>query len=85
MGTAVYVLAILTSLACALLLLRGYARGKKQLLLWSGLCFLILAGSNVLVFLDLVVVPTVDLYRWRLITTAAAMALLVYVLIWESD
>jgi len=84
MGALVYVLAILTSLACALLLLRGYARGKKKLLLWSGLCFLALAISNVLVFLDLVIVPTVDLYRWRLITMAVAMALLLYGLIWES-
>jgi Family of unknown function (DUF5985) len=85
MGALVYVLAILTSLACGLLLLRGYARGKKKLLLWSGLCFLVLAVSNVLVFLDLVIVPTVDLYRWRLIATGVAMALLLYGLIWESD
>jgi len=85
MGALVYVLAILTSLACGLLLLRGYARGKKNLLLWSGLCFLVLAVSNVLVFLDLVIVPTVDLYRWRLIATGVAMALLLYGLIWESD
>jgi Family of unknown function (DUF5985) len=84
MGPLVYILAALTSLACALLLLRGYARGKKKLLLWSGLCFLVLALSNVLLFLDLVVVPNVDLYRWRLMTAALAMALLVYGLIWES-
>ena len=39
MGPAVYILGTLTSLCCATLLLRGYSRVKKKLLLWSGLCF----------------------------------------------
>ncbi len=85
MGAAVYILGALTSLACAVLLLRGYARGRKRLLLWSGLCFVGLALSNVLIFLDLVVFPQVDLYYWRLGTTLIAMALLLYGLIWESN
>ena len=84
-GPAVYILGALTSLACSLLLLRGYAEGKKGLLLWSALCFLGLAISNVLVFLDLVIFPNVDLYRWRLGTAAVSMLLLLYGLIWESD
>lgn len=84
MAVTVYVLATLTSLACAVLLLRGYARSKQMLLLWSGLCFAGLALSNLLVFLDLVVWPDVDLYRWRLGTAAVAMGLLLYGLIWES-
>jgi hypothetical protein len=84
MGAAVYVLGALTSLACAVLLLRGYARGRKRLLLWSGLCFVGLALSNILIFLDLVVFPQIDLYYWRLGTTLAAMTLLLYGLIWES-
>lgn len=84
MGAAVYVLGALTSLACAVLLLRGYARGRKRLLLWSGLCFVGLALSNILIFLDLVIFPQIDLYYWRLGTTLAAMALLLYGLIWES-
>jgi hypothetical protein len=85
MATLVYVLGALTSLVCAVLLLRGYARGKKQLLLWSGLCFLGLAVSNSLVFLDLVVFTNLDLYPLRLATTGLAMALLLYGLIWESN
>ena len=39
MGPAVYILGALTSLLCSVLLLRGYASGRKRLLLWSGLCF----------------------------------------------
>lgn len=84
MARAVYILAVLTSAACAVLLLRGYARGRKKLLLWSGICFLVLAVSNILLFLDLVVISSVDLYRWRLASTIFAVTLLLYGLIWES-
>ena len=85
MAATVYIFEVLTSLLCALLLLRGYVRGRKRLLLWSGLCFTGLAGSNLLIFVDLVLVPDVDLYRYRLVTAAIAMGLLLYGLIWESD
>lgn len=85
MATAVYLLACLVSLACAVLLLRRYARGRRQLLLWSGLCFAGLALDDFLVFLDLVVLPTaVDLFVLRLATTAASLAILLFGLIWES-
>ena len=39
MGLFVYVLCLLTSLACAVLLLRSYRQTRIRLLLWSGLCF----------------------------------------------
>jgi len=82
---AVYLLGALTSLLCAVLLLRGYADGRRRLLLWSGLCFAGLAVSNALVFVDLVLLPSVDLYLWRLGFTAASMILLLFGLIWESQ
>lgn len=85
MGPAVYLLGVAVTLACGLLLARGYARVRKRLLLWSALCFFGLALSNVLVFVDLVLLPDVDLYLWRLVTAAAAMLILVYGLIWEGD
>lgn len=85
MGAIVYIVGMLTSLACAVLLLRGYGRGKKKLLLWSGLCFLGLAVSNFLVFVDLVLLPSIDLYRYRLATAVIAMGLLLYGLVWESN
>jgi hypothetical protein len=85
MAASVYLIGVLTSLMCSVLLLRGFARGRKRLLLWSGLCFAGLALSNLLTFVDLVLVPNVDLYRYRLATAAIAMGLLVYGLIWESD
>jgi hypothetical protein len=81
----VYVLGTLTSLVCAVLLLRGYARGRKKLLLWSGLCFVGLTLSNGLLFVDMVLIPSANLYVLRLATAAAAMTLLLYGLVWESD
>jgi hypothetical protein len=86
MAGAVYILGTLVALCCAILLLRGYARGRQRLLLWSGLCFFGLAISNFLVFLDLVVYPTqVDLYPLRLATAAVAMLLLLFGMIWEAE
>jgi hypothetical protein len=84
MGPIVYILSVLVSAACALLLLRGYVGSRKKLLLWSGLCFGGLALSSVLVFVDLVMVPDIDLFHYRLATTTVAMGLLLYGLIWEA-
>ena len=69
---------------CAALLFKGYHNGRKKLLLWSGLCFCGLALSNLLVFVDLVLLPQIDLYRYRLTAAIIAMAFLLYGLIWES-
>jgi Family of unknown function (DUF5985) len=84
MAQIVYILGTLTSLACAALLLRGYARGRKRLLMWSGLCFAGLAVSNFLVFVDLVIYPEMNLYRMRLLAAVIALGMLLYGLIWED-
>ena len=84
-GPIVYIIGVLTSAACAALLMRGYVRGRKKLLLWSGLCFTILSISNLLIFVDLVLFPDIDLYRYRLGSASVAMLLLLYGLIWESE
>lgn len=84
MPAAVYILCSATSVLCAALLLRGYARRRVRLLLWSGLCFAGLAVNNVLLFLDLVVLPDVDLSIPRDLTTLASLAMLLYGLVWES-
>jgi hypothetical protein len=86
MGPIVYVLGTLTTLLCAVLLLRGYAQSRMKLLLWSGLCFGGLTVSNALLFIDLVLLPAaVDLYLMRLATAAVAMLLLLYGLVWEGE
>jgi hypothetical protein len=80
----VYVLCALTSLFCAVLLFRGYRRQRTRLLMWSTLCFTGLAVNNLLLFIDLVVVPTVDLAVVRGSVALVAVGLLVIGLIWED-
>jgi hypothetical protein len=84
-STAIYALTCLTMLFCAVLLLRAYFNVRRRLLLWSGLCFAVLTISYLFVALDLVVFVQTDLYTWRLGLTSAAMILLLYGLIWESQ
>jgi hypothetical protein len=47
-----YALAVVTSLACTVLLFRSYRANRLRLLLWSGLCFVGLTVSNTLLFFD---------------------------------
>ena len=84
MATLVYALCALTSLACAVLLLRGYARNRVRLLLWAGLCFAGLALNNTILLVDLRVVPTIDLSVWRTIPALAGIVILLYGLVWET-
>lgn len=84
MATIVYALCGLTSIVCAVLLLRGFASSGARLLLWAGLCFVGLAVNNVLLFVDLRVVPDMDLSVWRSLPALAGLALLVYGLVWET-
>ena len=84
MVTAIYVLCALTSAACAVLLLRGYSRDRVPLLLWSGLCFAGLALNNILLFVDLRVVPTTDLSVWRTLPAIVGVGFLIYGLVWET-
>ena len=81
-----YLLAGLTSIACMVLLFRGYARSGARLLLWSALCFVGLSINNVLLFFDFVVFPTqVDLRPWRLLAALSGVLFLQYAFIWEAE
>jgi hypothetical protein len=83
MASVVYALCALTSAGCAMLLVRGYARQRTPLLLWSSLCFVGLAVNNVLLYADLVLVPDVDLSLWRGLTGMGSLMVLLYGLIWD--
>jgi hypothetical protein len=85
MAPIIYSLCALACLACAALLLRSYRQTRAQMLLWSGLCFAGLTASNVLLVLDRLVFPAVDLSTVRLGVALVALLLLLYGLIWESD
>ena len=83
--TAVYLLCFATSSACAYLLARSYKRTAARLLLWSALCFVLLAANNALVVLDLLVIQSVDFRYWRLWTSLAAVGVLLFGFIWDLE
>lgn len=83
-ATVVYVLCAATSGFCAALLWRGYRQSGARLLFWSALCFLGLALNNVVLIIDVRVVPHIDLQTWRLLPALAGVLLLLYGLIWET-
>jgi hypothetical protein len=84
MAETVYFLCALASMACAAMLLRGYVGTRTRLLMWSSLCFAGLALNNVLLFLDLVIVPDLDLSVLRSAVALAAMVVLLFGLVWDS-
>jgi hypothetical protein len=82
----IYTLCALTSLACFVLLARGYWRTRVRLLFWSSWCFFLLTANNVLLVLDKVVWPVeTDLKLWRLLAALAGVCLLLFGLIWEEE
>jgi FtsH-binding integral membrane protein len=85
MAVVIYSLCALTSLACVLLLFRAYSQTRAAILFWSGLCFLGLTTSNVLLILDRIVYPDIDLYPARLVAALAGLLLLVFGLVWERE
>jgi len=85
MAILIYVLCFLTSLACGVLLLRGYLRTRVRLLLWSGGCFAFFALNNLLLVVDETIGPRYDLTLARSLPAVIGIALLLYGLVWETD
>jgi hypothetical protein len=85
MALFVYILCALTSLACAVLLLRGYLRSRTRLLLWSGLCFACFCLSNVILIVDVRVLTAQDLSVARTLPSLIGIALLIYGFVWDSS
>ena len=84
MAELVYVLCSATSLFCAAMLFRSYLRQRSRLLLWSTLCFLGLAVNSVVLFVDLAVLPAIDLRPVRTTAALVSMLLMTIGLVWES-
>ena len=59
-------------------------RTRQRLLLWSTTCFAALALNNVILVVDLVFVPEVDLGLLRNIVALVGVAFLLAGLIWET-
>jgi hypothetical protein len=80
----VYILCAGMCALCAGLLLLSFRKNRNRLLLWSGLGFCAFTLSNVLVFVDLVLLPQVDLMPARDAVTLVGVCILLFGLIWES-
>ena len=81
----IYLLCVVTSLLCAYLLERAYRRGRTKLLIWSALCFALLALNNLVVAADVLLLPDIDLTFVRLLTSLLAVGVLLYGFIWEAS
>lgn len=78
----VFILSAATSLLCAYLLFRVYRISRARLLMWSGICFLGLGLTNVLIYIDFKT-PT-DLSVIRTIPALIGTACLIYGFIMET-
>lgn len=81
----IYGLCAATSAVCAGMLLGAFRQNRYRLLLWSGLCFVGLALNNVVLVLDKVIFPDVDLASLRLLVALISMMILLYGLIWDTE
>ena len=80
-----YITAILSSLACTVLLFRGYERRRIPLMMWSAICFAGLTINNVALFLDLVIFPDINLRLLRLVPALAGLSALLYGFISDAE
>jgi len=81
----IYGLCTLTALVCTWLLLNAYRRGQYRFLLWSALCFAALTLNNLLLVIDKLVLPEVDLAVLRTVVALLGMTVLLYGLIWDAE
>ena len=84
MSGIVYVLCAATSFLCCGLLWRGYLRTGVRLLMWSSLCFVGLALDNLGLYVDVLVVPDLDISLIRRIPAVIGLMLLIFGLVWDS-
>jgi hypothetical protein len=80
-----YTVCVLSSLACSILLFRGYRKRRVRLLMWSGICFAALSVNNTALFVDLVLFPDIDLRLARLVPALIGMLFLLYGFIWDAE
>ena len=81
----VYLLCFLTSGLCAFLLGRSFRMNRSRTLLWSAVCFVLLAVVNGIVILDMLIYPEIDFRPLRMSLTAIAVSVLLFGFIWDED
>ncbi len=85
MSSIVFTLCAIASVFVAYLLARAYRQRPSKILFWSAICFGGLALNNVILFVDLVLMPeniTYSLLRnWIIVGSVGS---LVYGLVWDT-
>jgi hypothetical protein len=84
MAELTYLLCALTSIFCAGLLIRSYRQARLRLALLAAICFVGLALNNIAMFVDLVLVPSLDLRLPRELLALGALLVLVVGLVTEE-
>ena len=82
--TVIHLLSVITSLLCAYLLARAWLRGRERLLVWSAICFALLAINNLVLAVDILLLPAINLTILRLVTALLAVGVLLFGFIWEA-
>jgi hypothetical protein len=85
MASVVYALCAVASLLCAFLLLRGYRATHAKLLLWKTLGFFLIALNNVLLVVDKVLLPDVNMAIIRILPALLGMVVILVGLVWHAD
>jgi hypothetical protein len=85
MAAIIYSLCALVALFCACFLFTAYFRQHYRLLLWSGYCFAGLTLNNIILVLDKIFLPEIDLSIWRLLVALMSLLILAYGLIWDAN
>ena len=84
MAEAVYLLCAAASAVCAALLVRAYFQNRRRILFWSAICFVGLMLNSIMVVVDLLLVPNVDLRLIRSLVALVALGSLLFGLIWDA-
>jgi hypothetical protein len=79
----IYILCLVASAGCAALLGRAYLRSRMRLLLWTAVSFCFFALNNLVLAVDMLVVPDADLWVWRQAAAAAGLGVLLFGFVWE--
>lgn len=84
-SSIVYMLCAFTSIVCATLLFLKYRKNKTKLLFWCAVCFIGLSLNNILLVVDMVLMPTsIDLFTIRAVPAAIGLAALVTGFAWDT-
>lgn len=82
---AVYLLCLASSAICAFMLSRSFRRSPSGLLFWSAACFWLLSANNLLLVMDLIVLPNADLSIARALISVAAVVTLLFGFVWNGE